>query len=122
MGLPAIGGKSRFGSTWRLKYTTRKDRFVGKLKGLRKYLRSKLNTQNKTQILYQVIRVTKGWINYHGISDNQRRVRSFIHQSRRSIYGWFNRMGGKRRMNWQRLTEILRIINFPKKWKTITMF
>lgn len=122
LGFTCYWGKSRFGTTWRLKYTTRKDRFTGKLKGLRKYLRSKLNTQNKTQILEQVIKVTKGWINYHGISDNQRRVRSFIHQSRRSIYGWFNRMGGKRKMNWQRLAEILRIINFPKKWKTIPMF
>lgn len=93
-------GKSRFGTTWRLKYTTRRDRFTEKLKGLREYLWKQLNKRNKTQILFQVSRATKGWINYHGISDNQRRVKSFIRQSRRALYVWFNRMGGKRKMNW----------------------
>lgn len=122
LGFTCYWGKSRFGTTWRLKYTTRRDRFTEKLKGLREYLRKQLNKRNKTQILFQVSRATKGWINYHGISDNQRRVKSFIRQSRRALYVWFNRMGGKRKMNWQRLLEILKRINFPDKWKTISMF
>lgn len=122
LGFTCYWGKSRLGTTWRLKYTTRKDRFTEKLKGLRKYLRCQLNKRNKTQVLFMVIRVVKGWINYHGISDNQRRVRSFIYQSKHAIYGWFNRMGGKRKMNWKRLTEILKKVNFPEKWKTISMF
>jgi hypothetical protein len=122
LGFTCYWGKSRSGTTWRLKYTTRKDRFTEKLNGLRKYLRCQLNKQNKTQVLLQVTRVTRGWINYHGISDNQRRVSSFIYQSKHAIYRWFNRMGGKRKMNWQRLTEILERVNFPEKWKTISMF
>lgn len=122
LGFTCYWGKSRFGNIWRLKYTTRKDRFTEKLKRLREYLRSHLNERGKEQILLQVIRATKGWINYHGISDNQRRVSSFIHQTRRAIYGWFNRMGGKRKMNWQRLAEILKRVDFPNKWKTISMF
>lgn len=77
LGFTCYWGKSRFGTTWRLKYTTRRDRFTEKLKGLREYLRKQLNKRNKTQILFQVSRATKGWINYHGISDNQRRVKSF---------------------------------------------
>ncbi len=77
LGFTCYWGKSRFGKTWRLKYTTRKDRFTEKLKGLRKYLRSQLNKRNKSQILAKVIRVVRGCINYHGISDNQRRVSSF---------------------------------------------
>jgi RNA-directed DNA polymerase len=122
LGFTCYWGKSRFGTTWRLKYTTRKDRFTEKLKGLRKYLRCQLSKRNKIQVLSNVIRVVKGWINYHGISDNQRRVRSFIHQNRRAIYEWFNRMGGKRKMNWERLMVILQKVNFPDKWKTISMF
>ena len=122
LGFTCYWGKSRFGTTWRLKYTTRKDRFTEKLKGLRQYLRGQLNKRNKTQVLTNVIRVIKGWINYHGISDNQRRVSSFIYQSKHVIYWWFNRMGGKRGMNWKRLTEVLKKVNFPEKWKTVSMF
>ncbi|WP_064644324.1 reverse transcriptase domain-containing protein [Orientia tsutsugamushi] len=122
LGFTCYWGKSRFGTTWRLKYTSRRDRFTEKLKGLRKYLRSQLNKQDKTQTLSQVIRVIRGWINYHGISDNKRRVSSFINQSTRAIYNWFNRMGGKRKMNWKRLTEILKRVNFPKIGKIVSMF
>ena len=122
LGFTCYWGKSRLGTTWRLKYTSRKDRFSEKLKSLREYLRGQLNKRNKTQIFLKVIRVIRGWINYHGISDNQRRVKSFIKQSQRAIFMWFNRMGGKRKLNWQRFGDILKRINFPVKWKTISMF
>jgi group II intron reverse transcriptase/maturase len=122
LGFTCYWDKSRFGKAWRLKYTTRRDRFTEKLKGLRTYLRVQLNKQNKTQILYQVVRVMKGWINYHGISDNQRRVSSFIHHSKYIIHKWFNRMGGKRTTTWQRLRDILKKVNFPESWKTVSMF
>ncbi|KJV52257.1 reverse transcriptase family protein [Orientia tsutsugamushi str. Gilliam] len=59
LGFTCYWGKSRFGTTWRLKYTSRRDRFTEKLKGLRNYLRSQLNTQDKTQTLSQVIRVIR---------------------------------------------------------------
>lgn len=122
LGFTCYWGKSRHGTTWRLKYTTRRDRFTAKLKGLREYLRNKLNTRSKTQTLLEINKVIRGWINYHGISDNQRRVNAFIWQSRYEIYVWFRRMGGKRRMNWPRLLKILEKVNFPNKWKTISMF
>ncbi|WP_371218617.1 hypothetical protein ACA350_09880 [Orientia tsutsugamushi] len=84
-----------------------------------------LNQKDKTQILSQVIRVIRvirRWINYHGISDNERQVSSFINQSTLAIYNWFNRMGGKRKINLQRLTEIPKRVNFPKNGKIISMF
>ncbi|WP_080571845.1 reverse transcriptase domain-containing protein [Orientia tsutsugamushi] len=59
LGFTCYWGKSRFGTTWRLKYTSRRDRFTEKLKGLRKYLRAQLNKQDKTQTLSQVIRVIR---------------------------------------------------------------
>ncbi|BAG41115.1 reverse transcriptase [Orientia tsutsugamushi str. Ikeda] len=59
LGFTCYWSKSRFGTTWRLKYTSRRDRFTEKLKGLRKYLRGQLNTLDKTQTLSQVIRVIR---------------------------------------------------------------
>ena len=122
LGFTCYWGKSRLGNTWRLKYTSRKDRFAKKLKGLREYLLEQLNAPNKNQVLNMVIKVVKGWINYHGISDNHKRVRSFIHQSKHIIHKWFNRMGGKRKINWQRLKGIFEVLKFPENWKTVSMF
>jgi len=122
LGFTCYWGKSKLGRAWRLKYTSRKDRFTKKLKGLREYLREQLNARNKKQVLLTVNRVVRGWINYHCITDNDKRVGSFIYHSKHIIYEWFNRMGGKRKMNWERLNRILEAVKFPSKWKTISMF
>ena len=77
LGFTCYWGKSRTGH-WRLKLTSRQDRFTAKLKGLSKFLQKQLNTPNTSDVLKMIVRVLRGWINYHGISDNGRRVRGFI--------------------------------------------
>ncbi|OWO79845.1 group II intron reverse transcriptase/maturase [Photorhabdus luminescens] len=121
LGFTCYWGKTRKGF-WRLKLTSRKDRFAAKLKGLRDFLWKNLNATDKRLILNTVIRVIKGWINYHGISDNQRRVGQFIYQSTRIIYRWFNRQGGRRRLTWKKLNLILKMLGYPSRWKTHSMF
>ncbi|GFN46849.1 group II intron reverse transcriptase/maturase [Candidatus Regiella insecticola] len=120
LGFTGYWGKTRNGY-WRLKFTSRKDRFAAKLKGLRDFLWKNL-TSNRGQTLKTVISVVRGWVNYHGISDNQRRVGQFIHQSRRIIFKWFNRKGGRRRMKWEKLDLILKMLGYPAKWKTRSLF
>ena len=107
---------------WRLKFTSRRDRFAAKLKGMRRFLRENLNTKDTLGVLKTVIRVIKGWINYHGVSDNKRRVGQFLERSKRIILQWLNRRGGKRRVSWNKLLRGLNAIGFPKTWKTISMF
>lgn len=107
---------------WRLKYMSRPDRYRAKLKGLRKYLRDNLNTPNTNLIISQVIRVVKGWINYHGISDNKRRVQAFISQCRYILFKWFNRRGRKHPMNWETFAKILTEKGFPLSWKTVSIY
>lgn len=121
LGFTCYWGKSRSG-IWRLKYTSRKDRFAAKLKGLHKFLWENLNTEHPKDILKTVNRVITGWINYHHISDNKRRVESFLLCSKRIIFKWFNRKGRKHPLTWQRYNRILEAINFPRKGKTISMF
>ncbi|MEI8055457.1 MAG: group II intron reverse transcriptase/maturase [bacterium] len=120
LGFLCYWGKSRDG-WWRLKFKSRSDRFAGKLNGLRKFLKESLNTETH-KTLERVKKVVVGWINYNAISDNQRRVRSFIHLSRRALFNWINRKGGKRRMNWEKFGSLLRRINYPSNFKTISMF
>ncbi len=120
LGFTCYWGRTRKGY-WRLKYTSRKDRFAAKLEGLRDFLWRNLST-NRRQILNTVIRVVRGWINYHGISDNKRRVGQFIYQSRRIIYRWFTRKGGRHPMTWEKLDLILKMRGYPSRWRTQSMF
>lgn len=121
LGFTCYWGKSRSGY-WRLKFTSRRDRFTAKLKGLRHYLRKHLVTPDTLTVLATVVKVLRGWINYHGISDNDRRVRSFIEKSKRILLNWFNRRGRKCPMNWKTFLQMLKKINFPEQWKTVSMF
>lgn len=121
LGFVCYFGKSRKGY-WRLKYTSRRDRFTVKLKGLRKYLREQLNARSTSKVLETVVKVLRGWINYHGISDNERRVSSFIEESKIILFKWFNRRGRKSHISWDTLKRILARVNFPLSWKTVSMF
>jgi RNA-directed DNA polymerase len=121
LGFTCYWGKGRTG-LWRFKYTSRHDRFAEKLKGMKIFLKKNLNTKNTHELLKQVIRIIRGWMNYHAVSDNQRRVSQFLWVSRRIIFRWFNRRGGKIPLKWIRYEEILKALDFPNQWKTISMF
>ncbi|CAM3720819.1 group II intron reverse transcriptase/maturase [Legionella longbeachae] len=121
LGFTCYWGKSLDGKSWRLKFKSRSDRFTAKLRGLREYLKKSLNQDTKTTIL-SVKRVVVGWINYHAISDNQRRVNSFIYESRRAIFKWINRKGGKRKTNWATFSKLLEETKYPQSFKTTSMF
>ena len=107
---------------WRLKYTSRKDRFASKLKGMKAYLRENLNSKDTQGVIKAVIRVVIGWANYHGVSDNQRRVAQFLERTKRILLRWLNRRGGKRKVTWEKLLQILGEAKYPKNWKTVSMF
>jgi len=121
LGFTCYWGKSRKGF-WRLKFTSRRDRFTTKLKGLRKYLRENLNTRDTWGLLKTIVRVVKGWVNYHAISDNQRRVSAFLAHSQKILFSWFNLRGRKYPMNWGRFKKILDRIKFPRTWTVVSMF
>jgi len=120
LGFTCYWGKSRNGR-WRLKYKSRSDRFAGKLKGLRKHLKESLNEETSV-VLKRVKRIVAGWINYHAITDNQRRVSLFILLSRRELFRWINRKGGNRRMNGKRFGGLLKRMNYPNNFRVTSMF
>lgn len=106
----------------RLKYTSRADRFSAKLKGLRAYLWKNLTVDDTKYFLKRVAAVVRGWVNYHAISDNDRRVGGFVLASKRAIFRWLRRRGGRKRPNWERLAAMLNQAGFPEHWKTTSMF
>jgi len=120
LGFLCYWGKSQKG-WWRLKFKSRSDRFAGKLKGLRKYLRESLSEETH-ETLERVKKIVVGWVNYNAISDNQRRVKSFILASKRVLFSWINRKGGKYKMSWDKFGRLLKRINYPCSFKTLSMF
>lgn len=121
LGFTCYWGRARSGF-WRLKYTSRSDRFTAKLHGLDEYLRKQLNTKDTRKLFKRVIKVVRGWINYHCISDNEKRVKAFVLKCKRILFKWTNRRGRKRRISWLRFGKILNQVGFPSKWKVTSMF
>lgn len=121
LGFLCYWGKSRDGTRWRLKYKSRSDRFTAKLQGLKSYLKKSLNHETEATIL-GIKRIVTGWVNYHAISDNQSRVYSFILETKRILFRWVNRKGGRRRTNWAQFGELLKKLTFPQSFKTTSMF
>ncbi|HSW89816.1 MAG TPA: group II intron reverse transcriptase/maturase [Patescibacteria group bacterium] len=120
LGFTCYWGQSRNG-TWRLKYKSRSDRFKAKLNGLKKYLTENLNTETQA-VVKRIIMVVQGWGNYHAISDNQKKVSSFIYQIKRILFKWRNRKGGRRKLNWSQFSNLLTRLAFPETFKTKSMF
>lgn len=121
LGFVCYWGKSRNNQRWRLKFKSRGDRFTAKLRGLREYLKKSLSQDTKTTIL-RVKRIATGWINYHAISDNQRRVNAFLLESKKALFCWINRKGGRRKTNWTMFGKLLEETGYPQRFRTISMF
>lgn len=120
LGFTCYWGMSRHKKFWRLKFKSRSDRFTAKLNGLRKYLKENLNREMQ-QVANKVKTVVQGWINYHAISDNKKKVSAFILETRRILFKWRNRKGGKRKLSWEQFAHFLQAINFPENFKTTSM-
>lgn len=121
LGFTCYWGKGRNGK-YRLKYSSRRDRFASKLKRMRKFLRENLNAKSAKEVLKHVIRVVRGWINYHAVSDNKHSVNQFLERCKYLLHRWLNRRGGKRYVSWKKLTVMLNAVGFPTRWKTVSMF
>lgn len=121
LGFTCYWGKTRSGK-YRLKYTSRRDRFSTKLKGMKMFLKKNLNAKCTKTVLLTVIRIIRGWVNYHSISDNKHSIHQFLEKSKYLIYKWLNRRGGKKHSTWGNLLRILTALWYPTKWKTKSMF
>ena len=120
IGFTCYWGKSRLGK-WRLKFKSRADRLAKKLVSMRKHLRLRLHGKTHV-VISDVKRVVVGWGNYHAISDNQKQVSMFIHWSKRILFAFVNRKGGKRKRNWSRFENLLKRLKFPTYFRTTSMF
>ena len=122
LGFTCYWDLSRNRKFWRLKVKSRGDRKRAKLKGLRKFLRDNLNTPDTPKVLERVKSGVRGWANYHAVSDNQRQVSSFIDESRRMLFQWFNRRGSKKAWTWDRFEKLLVRISYPHVPRSVILY
>jgi len=122
LGFTGYWGLARNGKFWRLKRKSRSDRKGAKLKGLRKFLRQHLNTPNTPAVVASVVTGIRGWVNYHAVSDNQKAVSSFLEESKRILFRWFNRRGRKRPMTWPKFQKLVVKIGFPTVPRLIALY
>ncbi len=122
LGFTCYWGKAQHGKFWRLKYTSRRDRFTASLKEKRKYLGKNLNTPDTRAVLEGLVKQITGWINYHAISDNARRVSAYLYEVRRMIFRWFNRKSQRKPMTWDNLDRWLERVKYPKTVRITSMF
>ncbi len=113
LGFTCYWGLSNSGKFWRLKVKSRSDRKRANLVGLSKFLQENRNTPSTPLLIEWVKSAVRGWVNYHAGSDNQRQVNSFIHESRRILFQWLNRRGGKKKWNWERFARLLERVKYP---------
>ena len=122
LGFTCYWALSRNHKFWRLKFKSRADRLRATLTGMRVFLRKNLNATNTQKLIYQVIARVRGWINYHAISDNQNQVEKFIYQSKRILFSWLNRRGGRIKWSWERFERLLKRMNYPAYSQAVSLF
>jgi RNA-directed DNA polymerase len=122
LGFECYWGKARNGKSWRLMYKSRRDRFTATLKRIKQHMRKHRNVPNTDEFLKSIVKVMKGWISYHAVTDNQRTVWKFIKECEKIILKWHNRRGRRNVMNWDNLSHVLKRIGFPTHIKTTSMF
>lgn len=121
LGFTCYWGRARRGF-WRLKLTSRRDRYTETLKRLREHIKKNLVTKDTDALIRSVIRRVKGWINYHAVSDNGRRVSGFLYDVHYILLKWFNRRSQRKSMNWDNLRLKLKQMGFPQSFKVASMY
>jgi group II intron reverse transcriptase/maturase len=106
----------------RLALTPRLDRMNAFITRIKDFLRQNLAAKGHQKALLKVRQMMVGWINYFALSDCQRRVHSFILRIKRLLFWWFNRRGGRKRRNWQKLTQTLNLAGIPDNFRTKSLF
>jgi group II intron reverse transcriptase/maturase len=122
LGFTCYWGLARSGKFYRLKFTSRSDRMRTKLRGMRQYLRANLNHPDTTVVLDTVRRVVTGWLNYHAVTDNIRKLQAFLHITKRNLLWWFHRRSQRSKMTWDRLIQLLAERRYPTCRITVPLF
>lgn len=59
-----------------------------------------------SDIIEKINQKLRGHYGYYGITFNSRRIADYYHQTRRTLFKWLNRRGGKQVMDWEKYSKL----------------
>jgi len=98
---------------WRLAMKTRKARLQRAFKALSEFCRRHRHDPLKRQHASLTKRL-EGHFNYFGVNGNHRALYTLAQAARRIWFKWLCRRGQKRRLNWERFGDFLKVFPLPK--------
>jgi group II intron reverse transcriptase/maturase len=111
LGFTHYMGKSQKGNRI-LKRKTSSKKYSGAMKRMNGWIKENRHGMIGG-IIAEMNRKLRGHYVYYGITFNSRKIRSYYEQTKRSLYKWLNRRGGKR-MNWEEYAQLLRTLPLAK--------
>lgn len=113
LGFTHYCSRSRNGKCFRMKRITISKRFSAKLKGYKEWVRAN-RTLPTTVIVEKTIAKLQGHIAYYGVTDNARKVSSFVYWVTKNLFKWLNRRGKRGCYTWEKFVKLLTKFQWPK--------
>lgn len=98
---------------WSLRMKTRKARLRRALEALGEFCRSQRHDPLKEQHA-ALKRRLQGHYNYFGVNGNHRALGFVEYQARRIWHKWLNRRSQRKRLNWERFEDFLKVFPLPR--------
>ena len=74
-----------------------------------------IRNQYKIKDWWKVLRSKlRGHFQYYGVSGNYKNIYNFYKETIKLVHKWMNRRSQKKKYNWQRYIEYLKIYELPK--------
>ena len=113
LGFTHYGSRTRNGQYFRMKRKTISKRFTAKLKVYKEWLKAN-RTLPTPKIVAKTVAKLRGHIAYYGVTDNGRRVSSFVYWVKRILFKWLSRRGKRGCYNWEKYSKLLALFQWPR--------
>lgn len=113
LGFTHYCSRTRDGRRFRMKRTTVSKRFSAKLKIYKEWIRAN-RTLPTADIVEKTISKLRGHIAYYGVTDNYRKVSSFVYWVTKILFKWLNRRGKRGCYTWIKFAKLLANYQWPK--------
>jgi RNA-directed DNA polymerase len=121
LGFTHYCSRSRNGKRFRMKRRTSRKKFRQKLLAYKEWLKASRARMRNAEIWEKTCAKLRGHFAYYGVTDNCRSMQCYAQQVRRLLFKWFNRQGGRRRMNWEKFELMERGFPFPQPRITVSL-
>lgn len=113
LGFTHYCSRTRDGRHFRMKRKTISKRFSAKLKSYKEWVRAN-RTLPTAEIVLKTISKLQGHIAYYGVTDNTKRVASFVYWVKQILFKWLNRRGKRGCYTWEKFTKLLSCFCWPR--------